>query len=429
MSESGVDRRKFLTFLVTAPVLTVGAQWAAAPALAGATPTGPGAAPRAQIPSLPDVAEVLDIGDILILVGLPTALILVVEVHADGTVHFELPRAEVGQGITTATTMIVAEELDVPVSRVRTRLAPAKLELLFNQFTATSNTIRSIYHPLRKVAAVVRARLVAAAAQQWGLDPAALRTSDGTVTAPDGRTLGYDALSAAAANPSLGDITAEPKPAHAHTVVGTPTRRIDAHAIVTGAQKYAMDLDVPGALPTMVRRPPTINGFPVAYDDTEARRMPGVVAVAMIPTGVAVMAETFGQALAATRALRVQWGPGTVDGMSDQQFRDRLRGIIPAWDEPPATPDVLDADYEYAFVPHAPLETNCAIADVRADGADIWSGLQSPVLAQETIALEMLLPLDRVRVHVTQSGGSFGRRLFHDGALEAARISAPWAGP
>ncbi|GGC63393.1 xanthine dehydrogenase family protein molybdopterin-binding subunit [Hoyosella rhizosphaerae] len=413
---SDIGRRKFLTFLLAAPVLTVGAQWVAGnPQTAHANPEG------SVIPSNPELAQVVDIGDLLILVGLPTALILALEVTVDGRIRFELPRAEKGQGITTATAMIVADELDVPVSSVDVRLAPAKPELFFNQFTGSSNTIRSLWDPLRTVASVVRARLIAAAAVRLAVLPTDLRTENGRVIAPGGRSLTYGELSRDAANPSLADVTARPKTNH--TIVGTPTRRIDARAMVTGTFKYTLDGDYAGAKPVMLRRPPTINGSPAWFDEAAARRMPGVIDVAMISTGVAVMAETFGQAHAAAQALTVRWNAGTVDNMSDSDIHRQLQAAVPRFDDPPFTPDVFDAEYSFAFVSHAPLETNSAVADVRHDRAEIWSGLQSPIVTQQHIALELGLPLDRVTVHVTQAGGSFGRRLHYDGALEAARVS------
>jgi isoquinoline 1-oxidoreductase subunit beta len=83
----------------------------------------------------------------------------------------------------------------------------------------------------------------------------------------------------------------------------------------------------------------------------------------------------------------------------------------------------VEGEFDFAFASHAPLETNSAVADVRSDRAEIWSGLKSPIVAQAAIAKAVGLPVSKVKVHVIQSGGSFGRRLFHDAALEAAVVS------
>jgi isoquinoline 1-oxidoreductase beta subunit len=398
-------RRGFLTLLVAAPTLTVATRLTAD-----------------ALPSLPAPADILDLGDVLILAGTPTSNMLVLEVTDDGTVQFQLPRSEVGQGITTAVAMLVAEEMDIPLGDVRVSLSDARPELLFNQLTGGSNTIRSVYGPVRRTAAAARTRLVAAAGQEWQLDPATLSTRDGEVVAPDGRSLDFGALSAIAAR-MTAPLTAQPKPESQHRVVGTEKARVDARAIVTGQLKYTLDLDVPGAMPTVVRRPPTINGSVRTVDDSVARSMPGVLAIAVVPTGVAVMAETFGQAMNAKDALKVTWNRGTVDDLSDVDIRGKLKAATLPFVVPPLLTQHVDGEFDFAFVSHAPMETNSAIADVRAGRAEIWAGLKSPIVAQQTIAGALGLPQSAVKVHVTQGGGSFGRRLFFDAALEAAQIS------
>lgn len=413
---TGQSRRSFLTCLVAAPTLALVTR-------AGADALAPQAA-HAVVPSLPAVADVIDLGDLFILAGAPTSALLALAVEADGTIRFRLPREEVGQGLTTAVAMLVAEELDAPLADVRVELDDARPELLFNQLTGSSNSIRSLYGPVRQCAATARARLVAAAAHRWSLDPAALTTSGGAVRAPDGRTADYGGLAAAAADPGLIVLGATPKETGRHTLVGRPTSRVDARAMVTGALRYTLDLDVPGAKPCVVRRPPTLGGTVRTVTNLAAvRAMPGVLHVVTVPTGVAVVAETFGQAIDAKAALQVTWGPGPADQLSDDRIRAKLRAATPPLLVPPLLTPYVDAEFDFAFVSHAPMETNSAIADVREDRAEIWSGLKSPIVARETIAADLGLPLSKVQVHVVQAGGSFGRRLFFDAALEAARIS------
>jgi isoquinoline 1-oxidoreductase beta subunit len=414
---TGVGRRRFLTMLVAAPTLVVATRL-----------VGPETNALASLKS-PGVADVMDLGDVLTLAAKPTSQMLVLEVRDDGTVRFQLPRAEVGQGITTAVAMLVAEELDVPLGDIEVHLDDARTELLFNQLTGGSNSIRSMYEPVRSTAALARARLVAAAAERWGVPAAELSTRGGAVVGPDGRSARYGALSADAARASLRSSAATPKPESEHSLVGTPTSRVDARAMVTGALKYTLDLDVPGAMPTVLKRPPTIRGSVRSVDDSAARRMPGVLAVAVVPTGVAVMAETFGQAIAARDALRVEWSAGTVDDLSDADIQEKLRAAALPFAVPALGSSTVEAEFDFAFASHAPMETNSAIADVRADRAEVWAGLKSPIVAKQTIARTIGLPEDKVTVHVTQGGGSFGRRLFFDAALEAAQVSKAMGRP
>lgn len=139
----GIGRRRFLGYVLAAPTLTVAARLgveALAPAEAAA------AAP-ALVPSLPGPAELLDLNELLTLAALPTSHLITIRLDADGTAHFALPRAEVGQGVTTSSAMIVAEELDLPLDKVKVTLADARPELLFNQLTGGSNTTYSTYTP------------------------------------------------------------------------------------------------------------------------------------------------------------------------------------------------------------------------------------------------------------------------------------------
>jgi isoquinoline 1-oxidoreductase beta subunit len=410
------SRRRFLTYLVAAPTLAVATK-------IGVDAYAPGSA-DAAIPTPPAPADLVDLGDLLILAGAPTANLLVLNVDEEGIVHFRLPREEVGQGLTTAVAMLVAEEMDTPLDRVRVQLDDARPELLFNQLTGSSNSVRSLYDPVRHTAAAARARMVGAAAKRWGLAAGGLTVRQGVVVAPDGRTASYGSLSAAAASLDLGSLVVTPKKAAEHTLVGTPTSRVDARALVTGKQAYTLDLDVPGAKPCMVRRPPTINGTVKAVNNEAAvRAMPGVLDVVTLDTGVAVVAETFGQALDGKEALDVTWGPGTVDALSDDGIKARLKAATPSLDVLGLLVKKVEGEFDFAFASHAPLETNSAVADVRSDGAEVWSGLKSPIIAQAAIAKAVGLPVSKVKVHVVQSGGSFGRRLFHDAALEAAVVS------
>ena len=416
-----LSRRRFLGYVVAAPVLTVATNM-----LVESLTSPAGAA----VPSPQQLADHYDIGDLYVASCNATEDMLVLEVGEDGIVRLFIPRMEVGQGITTALAMVVAEEMSMPLSQVEVLLSDARPELVWNQLTGGSTTIRSTYLPVRRAAAMARERLILAASREWNVPAASLGVKGGAVVGPAGQFSSYGSLSTAAASLSVSHTEVKLKPTSAFTLIGTPTRRTDARAMVTGQKKYTLDLDVPGALPTMVRRPPTVLGTPRAIlNEAAVLAMPGVIDVAMIATGVAVAARTFGQALDAKNALEVAWNPGTVDGMSNDDIRNALRAAVVPFAVPRLKANTVDAEFDFACVSHAPMETNSAVADVHADRAEIWSGLKIPIIALQHIADECGLPIEKVTVHVVQSGGSFGRRLFHDGALEAARISKAMGRP
>ncbi|MEV0616531.1 molybdopterin cofactor-binding domain-containing protein [Nonomuraea sp. NPDC050404] len=407
MNDSGaIGRRRFLGYVLAAPTLVAAAELAPPPDA-----------------KLPSAGQLLDLNDLMTAAALPTSGLISVEVHADGTVSFALPRAEVGQGITTSTAMLIAEELALPLERVRVTLADARPELLFNQLTGGSNTTFATYTPIRVAAAIARRRLLEAAATELGSPVTGLTLKAGVITDRAGGSVGIGALAAKAASSRTRQVSVQLVPRESFTVIGRPHNRIDALDAVTGRKKFAMDLNVPGAKPVMVCRAPTINGRVGAVANLAAvRAMPGVTDVVVISTGVAVRAETFGQCIDAVRALSVSWRPGSAAGKSDQSVLRALEAAeLPLGIRPP-TP-VVEGRFTFAFRGNSALEPNCAIADVRADRAEVWSALKSPIVAQQTIAAKLGLPVGRVTVHVCEGGGSFGRKLFFDAALEAAEVS------
>ncbi|PYC87623.1 isoquinoline 1-oxidoreductase [Streptomyces tateyamensis] len=421
MDNQELGRRRFLGYVLAASTLTVAAQ------------LGEGAdRADAAVPSLPEPADLYDLNDLLTDAALPTANLITITLNPDGTASFALPRAEVGQGITTSTAMIIAEELDLPLDKVHVSLADARPELLFNQLTGGSNTTISTYTPIRVAAATARHRLLEAAAAELGAPLAALSVLQGVITAADGRSLSYAELAVKAGSLTDLQVSVTLKPASAFTVIGTPQNRIDALEAVTGRKQFAMDVQVPGAMPAMICRPPTINGTVVAVQNLAAvRAMPGITDVAVVSTGVAVRGRTFGQCIDAVRALQVSWGPGSEDRASDATVLAELR----AAENPLVTPPLplltaaVDARFTFHFASNSALETNCAVADVRPGSAEIWASVKAPLVAQAEVAARLGLPVGAVTVHVTQGGGSFGRKLFHDAALEAAEVSQAMGKP
>ncbi|MBF9069683.1 molybdopterin cofactor-binding domain-containing protein [Streptacidiphilus fuscans] len=430
----GVGRRTFLGYVLAASTLTVAAQFGegvAAPQRASAAAPESGL-PEAGIPSLPEPSEIYDLNDMLTDAALPTANLISIQLGTDGTATLALPRAEVGQGITTSSAMIVAEELDIPLSQVRITLADARPELLFNQLTGGSNTTISTFTPIRVAAALARGQLLKAAAELLSEPIDTLTTGLGVVTSATGATMTYGQLATAAAAVSTTAVSVTLKDAKDFSVVGTSQGRIDALDAVTGRKQFAMDLQVDGALPSMVCRPPTINGTVVSVQNQAAvLAMPGITDVAVVSTGVAVRGATFGQCIDAVRALQVTWGPGTEDHSSDDTVLAELKAAeLPLVVPPlPLLTEAVDERFTFHFASNSALEPNCAVADVRADSAEIWASLKSPIVAQEAIAAELGLPVSAVTVHVVQGGGSFGRKLFFDAAREAAEISKAMGKP
>jgi isoquinoline 1-oxidoreductase beta subunit len=369
----GMRRRNLLGYAASVPLLS------AAAGLGGLA--APSSAQAAILPMTPpDTTDQFDIGDAVTVTALPTMPLVKVSNVGNGRVRLELPRFESGQGIATAAAMMLADKLGLPLNAIEVGSADASPELFYNQLTGGSSSVRSLH----------------------------------------------------AGMPLLGGLGGQPS-GSGNTVVGQRVTRLDALDIVTGRKKFTLDQAVPDAKPTMVCRPPTINGQFVRINNTTAvMGMPGVLGIAPIPAtngivptppGVAVMAETFGQAWAAVNALDVTWSASSVAGESNASIQQKLRSALLPFLLPPLGALTVEGEFEFAAVSHCPMETECAIADVRADRAEIWSGLQSPIVTQQAVAADLGLPLDKVKVHAVPSGGSFGRRLFWDATLQAVQIS------
>ena len=433
------SRRRFLGYLIGAPVLVTAAQLSSkVPAgadvislLEGKKAAGSATALN-PIPSPDQPADVTDLGDLLILAAAPTDNMIKVTVNKDGTVSFDMPREENGQGLQTGMTMLIADELDVALSAVNVTLADAEPSLLFNQITGGSSGVRTLWDPVRTACALARQQLLAAAAAHFGVPARSLTVKAGVVSTRDGRTITYGELSPMAAVSTTTAMTVTPKDPAQYQIVGTPVRNLQARDIVTGRQIYTPDLKIPGvdAMPTMVRRAPTQRGTLKAFLNPDViRAMPGVLDVAAMSFGVAIRGRTFGQVIDAVNAVEATWNPGPVAGLDDKAIFDQLKAAT----QPLIVPDIpalpaggvqsFDAEFEWGYVNHAPLEPNVAIADVHPDRAEVWSPLQNPIVALQTIAQDLGLPQSAVKVHVLRGGGSFGRTLFYDAAHEAPLIS------
>ena len=424
------SRRRFLGYLLAAPTLVVAAELGRS-SVFGATPAWAADIPNLPtLPGTPQTPEAYDLLDALRDAARPTANLIKIEVHRDGTVSFALPRSDNGQGIITSTQMIIAEEMNLDVDQVHVTLSDARPELVFNQLTGGSSTTFTTYTPIRVAAALAHGRLLGAAAAELSQEKSVLTSRRGLITGSNGRSLPFGSLTEKAASPVDKVVEVALKDREKFTVIGRPHAKTDARAIVTGRKKFATDLRIPDALPTIICRAPDLNGYPRSVDNLdEVRRMPGVTDVAVVGAGVAVRAATFGQCIDGVNALKVRWNTGTVHGEDDESVLRKLRRAELPLAVPKGAGKTLEGQFTFYFRGGSALETNCAVADVRHDRAEIWAPSKSPIAAQAEIAKKVGLPQNAVTFHVTEGGGSFGRKLFYDAALEAAEVSKKFGKP
>ena len=363
-----------------------------------------------------------------------------VSIATDGTIYIQSPAVEMGQGSLTSLPLIVAEELDADWSKVRVVPAPPDDKLYGNpgfggtMLTAGSNTVRSYFQPLRVFGAQVRRVLLENAARRWGVPTSELTTEPGVVVhEKSGRRLTYGAIAA------FGEIPAkapeikpeELKKPQAFRLIGKDVLRVDLPGKVDGTARYSIDVEVPGMLYGTILRAPVEESAPVDVDDAAARAIPGVMRVVRLPFGVGVIADTPWAAFAAKDALRITWdrkapGWGFDSDEAIERYAAAARdlgtpgkpwaaaGDVQAAFEQAKT--VLEGEYRCDYAYHAQMEPLNSTAAVSPSGeaCEIWVGSQSQTIAVAAVAKTLEIPTDKVRLHDTLLGGSFGRRGHRD---------------
>lgn len=361
-----------------------------------------------------------------------------IRIDADGVVTVLTDRSEMGQGVMTALPMLVAEELEVELARVRTQWAPADPAyvnpLLGSQATGGSTSVRAAWKPLREAGAVARELLIAAAAQTWGVSEQDCRARDGAVEhAGSGRRLTYGELAAKAATLPVPKVALLKDPGE-FRLLGKPAPRLDVPEKVDGSARFGIDVRRPKMLTAVVARPPVFGARVSGYDAAAARRQRGVREVVQVDGGVAVVAEDFWQAQRARAALSVRWDAGAHAKLDSAAIRARFAeaaksaGAQARRDGDPegvlrGAVRRLRAVYEVPYQAHATMEPMNCTAHVQADRCDVWVPTQAQGSVQQTAAKITGLPAGRVHVHTTFLGGGFGRRFEQDFVTEAVQIS------
>ena len=365
--------------------------------------------------------------------GAPAELGAYVRIADDGKIAFWLARTEMGQGVGTSLTMILAEELDVPLAMIAVEQAPADIKRFGMQGTGGSRSIRSSYLPLRQAGAAARALLVAEAAARWKVDAAACGTAGGFVVhGPSGRRLGYGVLARAAAQRALPD-PVPLKAAADFRLIGTPTNRLDSRPRVDGSVRYGIDATVPGMRIACVALAPMLGGRVASVDESAARAVAGVETVVRTDRLVAVVARNSWAAMKGRDALRVTWTAPADRPTSETIFAALEAAVAAPGAVAAQTPGIdavlagegrrVSALYRQPFLAHAPMEPMNCLIHVHSDGCEIWTGTQVMGRAQIAVAGALGIPQEKVTIHNHPMGGGFGRRLEVDGILTALSVA------
>ncbi|MFM0156901.1 MULTISPECIES: xanthine dehydrogenase family protein molybdopterin-binding subunit [Paraburkholderia] len=401
-----------------------------------------------------------------------------IKIGTDGTVTVAVPPVEMGQGIDTAFAMLVAEELGVPLDRVRTQtvtreriygnvaalvdsmpihpdddgkpwaralrwmLAKSARELGLI-ITASSSSVADAWQPLREAAASARTILVEAAARNWNVDPGAVSIRDGMIVGPDERRLPIEHLAGDASRlrpPSSVTL----KPASSYTLLGTPAPRVDVAPKTDGSAVFALDVRPPGLRYAAVSLCPKFGGTLARFRESAVRAMPGVVAVVRLdglsggPCGIAVIGEHYWQARQALDSASPTWNEGPhatldsdrIDAVLSAELAGPRDGItyrtqgdgLHAFDDSRGG-SVIEAEYRVPYLAHAAMEpTNCT-AQVSGGRVRLWAPTQAATLARLVAARVAGVSGDQVDIEVPFIGGGFGRRAESDFVAQAVSVA------
>jgi len=376
-----------------------------------------------------------------------------ITVHPDNTFTILAKNPETGQGIRTALPQIIADEFDIDWSQVK--IQQADLNPKYGpQFEGGSRAMPTNYDPMRQVGAGGRLMMVTAAAQMWNVPASELTTGSGVVThAASKRTATYASLASRVASmtpPAADAVKAAYKNPKDFKIIGKPIKGVDNAAIVTGKPSFSIDLEPQGTLFAVFEKCPVFGGKAVSANLDEVKALPGIkhafIADAAgqgnnsLASGVAIVADSWWLANNARRTLKVTWDEGPVASQSSAGYAAQAKQLSPQASQPPAgggrggaaigdaeaafrnAAKVVEAEYEFGLLSHAPLEPQNSLAHYKTDGTlEIWSCSQIPSAANP--ALGAGITPDKVTFHLVRAGGGFGRRLTSDYDVEVGKIA------
>lgn len=341
----------------------------------------------------------------------------------DDRITVIVKHAEMGQGVATSLPMLVAEDLEADWQKIGFEFSPVDPAYNHTVFgimlTGGSTSIANSYEQMRKAGATARVMLTEAAADTWGVDASECSAREGRVHHGD-NSLSFGELADKAAQlPPPAEVALKPKAEW--RILGKPLTRLDTPAKTNGSSTFGADIYLEGMLTAVVARPPLFGGRVKSFDPAGAQRVEGVVKVAEVPNGVAVIAKDFWAAQKGRKALQVEWQAGPESDISssglEKLFREKAQesGNLAkkAGDVEQALKTAaksVEAEYLVPYLAHAPMEPLNCVVKLDEQGCEIWTGTQSQTLDRKAAAEVAGLAPEQVRIHTQMLGGGFGRR-------------------
>ena len=401
-----------------------------------------------------------------------------IKIAKDGGVVLAMHRSDMGQGIHNALSMLVAEELNVPLKQIRLEQAghdsiygnvamfvgtlpfhPLQSEGVDKPFlvhsgqwivgkvarelgvnaTGGSSSVKDAWEHLRLAAATAKASLCLAAADQWKVSLQDINVKDGVISHASGKSahFGEFAQSAAAQTPRNVSL----KDRKDWTLIGKPSARADVPAKTDGSAVFGMDVRLPNMLFASVVQVPQMGGTLISFDAKEALAMPGVVKCVQLTSaagsapGFAVVAKSTWHAKQAADKVKAQWAQRTEGAIDTKRIESELKEKLKsekgfafheqgdAAKAESSAARMIEVQYQAPYLAHATMEPMNCTAQFIAGALEIWAPTQVPGLARAAAAKVANVSADKVKVNVTLLGGGFGRRLEADVVAQATQIA------
>ena len=378
-----------------------------------------------------------------------------VEIHPDNSITIGSNQPEIGQGVKTALPMLIAEELEADWEKVSVKQMPLGILKTADGFTwkyggqgvGGSTGLTSNFNYMCETGAKVRLVLQQAAAKVWGTTAQQCDCKLGQVINKlNGEILSYTALAKVASTMDIPEKAPTLKKVSDYRIVGKKTATVDITDIITGRSKYGMDTIQPSMKIAVIARSPYLDGQVKSFDDSETRKISGVVDVVRIKgpevgkpyhilaDGIAVIADSTWAAIKGRKVLKVKWDKGPHTDESTDSFDQQCTELLKSQgqivrndgnyqDAIKKAHQVVSATYQIPFVSHAPLEPQNCYAHVEKNRCHVIVPTQMPSGVSRAVSARTGIARENIEIEMTRVGGGFGRRLSVDYASEAALIS------
>ena len=339
-----------------------------------------------------------------------------IRISPDGTTTFIIPSSEMGQGVNTSLSMILADEMEADWQMIKTETAPVNSDYInpesnSGQITAGSSSVKGFWDPLRKAGAAVKLMLRQAAAQRWRIPVEECSARSGYIYRKNSiQKLSYGEIAEAAGKL---DIPSDPplKKSKDYNLIGRSVKRIDIPSKTNGSAQFGIDVRLPEMTYATIRQSPVFGGEVMSYDEAAANKIRGVKKVVLIPNGIAVIADNTWRAKRGMEALNVKFNGGETKGLESKQIKAEL---IKALDSEGKTSTeafkVLDIEYEVPYLSQAALEPMNCTANVTENSCEVWVPTQFQEACMDVAKEISELDEEQIKIYTTYIGGGFGRR-------------------